>query len=201
MNQVDQKIRLLILDNRDSFSQNLRHLFLQFDNVSVTVRPTSEFTSDIITSYQSIILSPGPGLPDDHEKLLYAIEEAENIVPVLGVCLGLQAIVSYFGGQLGRLSKVQHGIQSKLVIQDSGGLWNGIDEALVGRYHSYVAVEKDWPDELRVTAVDSEGQIMALQHVKQPFYAVQFHPESYMTSCGNELANNYLNIIRNYFKR
>jgi len=188
--------RLLILDNRDSFSYNLRHLFLKIDDVEVIVVPTAESATIDFEDIDGLILSPGPGLPDDHPGLAWSIAQAENRMPILGVCLGLQAIGEYYGGQLHRLETVRHGKISQVHITEKTGLWVDCESPFtVGRYHSYVLNAQNLPASLNVTSQDNNDEIMGIRHASLPIYGVQFHPESYMTTNGIQIAQNFVDII------
>ena len=185
------------MDNRDSFSHNLKHLFLSIPGTSVSICSTDDFNKSDLEFIDALVLSPGPGLPDDHTNLKLAIDQTVGLKPIFGVCLGLQAIVEYFGGHLFRLAQVAHGIKSPLTILDHSGLWKGIGgQPLVGRYHSYMADIKSLPEQLIVTSCDIRGRPMSLRHRMHPVFAVQFHPESYMTNEGVAVANNFCNYIR-----
>ena len=169
---------------------------MQIPDLKVRICPTAEYDQSTLDAVDGLVLSPGPGLPDDHPQLAHAIEEAIKRIPIFGVCLGLQAIVEHFGGQLYRLSQVMHGIQSKITITDGDGLWKGISVAgSVGRYHSYMAEIKSLPDPFIISSLDKEGRIMSLRHKNLPVFGVQFHPESYMTGQGLLIAENFYRFL------
>ncbi len=187
------KKRILILDNRDSFSHNLRHLFLALSHIDVEVRSTDNYHIDQLEGVQGLVLSPGPGRPDDHPRLKFAIRDAIARIPILGVCLGLQAIVEYYGGTLTQLDEVRHGIKSKLKICDESKLFKNLpSELIVGRYHSFVANKNNLPRNFKVTAIDEYEEIMAVRHNYLPIFALQFHPESYLTNFGQIIAKNFI---------
>lgn len=188
--------RICILDNQDSFSHNLRLLFHRVKGVEVDVVPTEEYDAQLLDCIDGLVFSPGPGVPDDFPRMKMALRDAEARIPILGVCLGHQAIVEYYGGRLYSLRRVCHGMQSELHVDYSkDGLWKNINNATVGRYHSFVAYKRSLPRELRITAVDQQGRVMAIQHKTRPIFGVQFHPESYMTNCGVALVKNFIAVL------
>ena len=188
--------RILILDNNDSFTHNLRHLLRMEGQHEVDVLPTKAYTKKLALAYDAIALSLGPGLPDDHPNLKKAIIELAGKLPIWGVCLGHQAIAEAFGGKLFNLLHVLHGIKSEINIIDHRGLWQGIDHAEpVGRYHSWMVDEESFPQELIISARDAQNRIMSFYHRHYPIFGVQFHPESFMTKQGYLLAENFINIM------
>lgn len=188
--------RVCILDNQDSFSHNVRLLFSYCGDVDVVVIPTVEYEKTLFQTMDTIVFSPGPGIPDDFPQMKLALQEAPEDFPILGICLGHQAIVEYYGGSLYAMRQVRHGIQSKVtVIDKEDALWQGISNPIVGRYHSFLAHKKSFPKTLQITAVEERGRIMSFRHKDRPVFGVQFHPESYMTNCGARLIKNYLQLI------
>ena len=193
--------RLIIVDNRDSFTWNLFHLFKQTE-ADVQVAAASDLTMADMTGYDAIILSPGPGLPQEHLIMMDIIDRWVKQKPILGVCLGHQALALYYGGQLKNLDSVYHGIRTKVVVNDKQGLWSGIDQIPeVGRYHSWVVNHQPWPDKLIITSMDEDGEIMSMRHRSLPIYSVQFHPESYMCNCGSHIANRFVQITVEHVKK
>ena len=192
-------MNLLILDNQDSFSYNLFHLLKEAGASSVDVRPTAAYPDIKMVSYDGVVLSPGPGLPDEHEYLKEAIRNWMWHIPIWGICLGHQAIAEVCGRKLYQLSDVLHGIQSKIEITDRSRLWSGIDEVdVVGRYHSWM-VDHTYPlRDLIISSIDSQGRIMSFYHKDLPLFGVQFHPESYMTKQGLILAKNFIAEVRKW---
>ena len=191
-----KKQHILILDNFDSFTYNLLHYTEEFDGITCDVIRNNVIELNQLNSYDAIILSPGPGIPEEAGMLLPVIKHTYQTKKILGVCLGLQGIVVSLGGGLKQLDKVMHGVERNCTIVDSSDpLFNGIkSEFSAGRYHSWVADNKKLPEELIVSAVDDEGQIMSLYHRNYPVYAVQFHPESIMTPVGKQIIRNWLAI-------
>ena len=192
------KLHLLIIDNYDSFSYNLVEHLRAFDYVSYTLlkHDDPELFSDC---YDGIIISPGPGLPAESGFLLKAISFYIGRVPIFGVCLGLQAIVEHYGGSLKQLDTVFHGIKDELTHFDNSPLFDGIESSfMAGRYHSWVANRSDLPDKLECTVVDSEQTIMAVQNQQESCYAVQFHPESFMTEEGHIIFNNFIALVLDF---
>lgn len=192
-------MRILVFDNYDSFTYNLVHLVEKIMHIKVDVYRNDQIPLDKVKDYDKIILSPGPGIPVEAGLLLPLIKEYAPVKPILGVCLGHQAIGEAFGGKLVNLDTVYHGIASPIRIQktknkkQNGVLDNLPDEIEVGRYHSWIVSDEDFPAELEVTARDANGYIMALQHKKFDVQGVQFHPESVLTPDGEKILRNWLN--------
>lgn len=189
-------MKVLILDNHDSFTYNLVQMVEQIvGKESVTVAKNDEIERSEIQAFDKIILSPGPGIPREAGILLEVIEEYASQKPILGVCLGLQAIVEAFGGRLMNLREIYHGVSSPLqMLNKNSLLFKGIkNETPVGRYHSWAASKEDFPEDLEITGEDNHGIILSVQHKKWPVYAVQFHPESILTPEGKKMIANFLN--------
>lgn len=184
---------IVVIDNYDSFTYNLVH-YLEAMDAKVTVLRNDEFELDELENFDKIILSPGPGIPDEAGLLKDVIRKYAPTKSILGVCLGQQAIGEVFGGQLTNLEQVFHGVATKIkVIVNDEVLFEDLpNEFEVGRYHSWV-VQAPLPEDLEVTAVDEQGQIMALRHKKFDVRAVQFHPESVLTPNGKQILGNWLN--------
>jgi anthranilate synthase component 2 len=186
---------LLVLDNYDSFTYNLVHYLEELTGERVSVFRNDEITLEEAGTYDRFVFSPGPGLPEDAGILLPLIKRYAEEKPMLGVCLGHQALAMAFGGSLKQLSEVLHGLQRDCLITEAGPLYNGMEARFsAGRYHSWVVDKATLPDVLRITAVDELGEIMSLQHEQLPLYGVQFHPESIMTPGGKRLLKNWLAI-------
>lgn len=186
-------MRLLVVDNYDSFTWNLVHYLEEQIQQPVTVRRNDAFKPEEALNYDRVVLSPGPGLPSESGKLMEIIAVSAGKIPLLGVCLGLQAIVEHYGGSLKQLETVMHGLQRKCIITKNDLLFNNIAaEFLAGRYHSWVANPETLPAELEVMAIDEMNNIMAIRHKNHPVYAVQFHPESIMTPEGKTMLRNWL---------
>jgi anthranilate synthase component 2 len=186
--------RILIIDNYDSFVYNIVH-YLNLLGCETTVVRNDQFELGLISSFDRVVLSPGPGIPEEAGKLLEAIafiQRLEKPLPTLGVCLGHQAIAQSFGAQLINLDKVYHGLSSAITVETESPLYKGLEPQLtVGRYHSWVVSGlENLP--LDVTATDENGTIMSFEHQHLPFTGVQYHPESVLTPKGLELIKNWL---------
>jgi anthranilate synthase component II len=186
--------RILVFDNYDSFTYNLVHLVEKIIHTKVDVYRNDKIALEDVKTYDKIILSPGPGIPDEAGLLLALIKEYAATKSILGVCLGHQAIGQAFGGELINLSTVYHGVATPIKILNSKSqILKGLpDEIEVGRYHSWIVSDENFPDELEVTARDENNYIMALQHKKYDVQGVQFHPESVLTPCGEQIMRNWL---------
>lgn len=191
-------MKILVFDNYDSFTYNLVHLVEKIIHTKVDVYRNDKIALEKIKEYDKIILSPGPGIPEEAGLLLALIKEYAATKSILGVCLGHQAIGQAFGGELINLSTVYHGVATKIEVGSQNSevrsfLFDGLpDEIEVGRYHSWIVSDENFPDELEVTARDENNYIMALQHKKYDVQGVQFHPESVLTPCGEQIMRNWL---------
>jgi len=184
--------KILVIDNYDSFTYNLVH-YLEDLNCEVTVYRNDEFDIDEIAHFDKILLSPGPGIPDEAGLLKAVIVKYAPTKSILGVCLGQQAIGEVFGGTLSNLDKVYHGVATmvKTSVNDEL-LFEGLgNEFEVGRYHSWV-VDADLPEALEATSFDENGQVMSLRHRTFDVRGVQFHPESVLTPNGKKILENWL---------
>ena len=195
---MDYKYKILVFDNYDSFTYNLVHLVEKITHLKVDVHRNDQIPLEKVKDYDKIILSPGPGIPEEAGLLLPLIKEYAATKSILGVCLGHQAIGEAFGGTLTNLSTVFHGVATPIKV---GGmkykvrsrLFNDLpDEIEVGRYHSWVVNKEGFPEELEITAEDETGMIMALQHKTFDVQGVQFHPESVLTPVGEAILRNWL---------
>ena len=185
-------MKTVIIDNYDSFTYNLAHLVKEL-GAEVDVLRNDKFELEELEKYDKIILSPGPGIPEEAGLLLEVIRTYAGRKPILGVCLGEQAIGQAFGGKLTNLSEVFHGIQTNVKIKNKDYIFSGLPtEIPVGRYHSWVVDTDGFPEELVITAISSEGQIMALKHRKCDVHGIQFHPESVLTPDGKQIVGNWL---------
>lgn len=186
-------MRIVIIDNYDSFTYNLSHLIKEF-GAEVTVWRNDQFKLEDIEQFDKIVLSPGPGIPSEAGLLLDVIKCYAGKKPILGVCLGHQAIGEAFGARLENLSEVFHGVATDcLVTKEDSVIFNGLPaKIIVGRYHSWVVSKQDFPACLDVTAESQEGQVMALRHKQYPIYGIQFHPESVLTPDGKQMIRNFL---------
>lgn len=185
--------RILVFDNYDSFTYNLVHLVEKILGQKVDVHRNDRIPLEAIAAYDKIILSPGPGIPDEAGLLVQVIREYASSRSILGVCLGHQAIGEAFGGRLVNLSKVFHGVATPVHILKTGGVFEGMSGTLeAGRYHSWVVDEEGFPSVLEVTARDDNNYIMGLRHKSLDVQGVQFHPESVLTPKGEQLLKNWL---------
>lgn len=187
-------MKILVFDNYDSFTYNLVHLVKKIVKDQLDVYRNDEIPLEKVKEYDKIILSPGPGIPSEAGLLLPLIKEYAATKSILGVCLGHQAIGEAFGGSLINLSTVYHGVSTNCKLQTANSkLFKGLPEEIeVGRYHSWIVSEKNFPKELDVTAKDDNGYIMALQHKTYDIQGVQFHPESVLTPNGETILRNWL---------
>ena len=185
-------MKTVIIDNYDSFTYNLAHLVKEL-GAEVDVLRNDKFELEELEKYDKIILSPGPGIPEEAGLLLEVIRTYAGRKPILGVCLGEQAIGQAFGGKLTNLSEVFHGIHTNVKIKNKDYIFSGLPtEIPVGRYHSWVVDTEGFPEELVITAISSEGQIMALKHREYDVHGIQFHPESVLTPDGKQIVGNWL---------
>jgi len=186
-------VKILLLDNYDSFTYNLLHLLEQFD-VTVDVLRNDEVTLEQVSGYDKIVLSPGPGLPEEAGIMMELIHKFSSSKPILGICLGHQAIGQAFGAKLFNLEEVQHGVSNVTSVTDpSERLFEGIPASFkTGRYHSWMVDRDQLPDVLKITAVDERQNIMALRHRSLDVCGVQFHPEYILTEYGKPLIRNWI---------
>ena len=185
-------MKITIIDNYDSFTYNLAHLVKSL-GAEVTVYRNDKFQLPQLESADKIILSPGPGIPEEAGLLMDVIRTYAGKKPILGVCLGHQAIGEVMGARLANLSEVYHGVQTPIDIIKPDYIFEGLpSEIAVGRYHSWVVSGDNLPDCLEVTAVSKEGQIMALRHKSLDVRGIQFHPESVLTPQGRAIIENWL---------
>jgi anthranilate synthase component II len=187
-------MKIMVLDNYDSFTYNLVHILKELTGDPVDVYRNDEISLEDVSGYDKIVISPGPGIPDEAgitKKLIGHFAPSKSI---LGVCLGCQAIAETFGGSLINLDRVFHGVKTDISVTDNDeNLFRNVPSGFAaGRYHSWVVNEQDLPSCLKVTAKDNEGMIMALSHVEYDVKGVQFHPESVMTDYGKKILQNWL---------
>lgn len=191
---------ILLIDNYDSFSYNLYQLIGEIDSDIKVIR-NDEMTVEEIEKLEPkrIIISPGPGRPEDAGIIVEAAKTVCKKIPTLGVCLGHQAICKAFGAEITYAKKLMHGKQSIISADDTCGLFKGCPKGFpVARYHSLAADKDTMPEELRITATaQDDGEIMAVEHKEYPIYGVQFHPESIMTPLGKEILKNFIERGRN----
>ncbi len=188
-------MKILVFDNYDSFTYNLVHLVEKIIHEKVDVFRNDEITLEQVNDYDKIILSPGPGIPSEAGLLLPLIKKYAATKSILGVCLGHQAIGEAFGGTLTNLSKVYHGVATPInILHTQSQILHGLGNTIeVGRYHSWIIDNKNFPADLEITATDNNGYVMALQHKTFDVQGVQFHPESVLTPDGEKMLRNWLN--------
>ena len=186
-------MKIVVIDNYDSFTYNLVH-YLEDLGATVTVFRNDEFELKELEVFDKIVLSPGPGIPDEAGLLKEVIKMYAKTESILGICLGLQAIGEVFGGTLINLEKVYHGVASKITIIENDAIFTNLpNEIEVGRYHSWVISNDNFPQNLIITSVDENKQIMSVKHSVYDVRGVQFHPESILTPDGKKILENWLN--------
>jgi anthranilate synthase component 2 len=189
-----QFMKILVIDNYDSFTYNLVHYLEKVTDATVEVYRNDKISLEEIDRFDKILLSPGPGIPSEAGILLDVIKKYAPTKSILGVCLGQQAIAEAFGGSISNLKDVFHGVATPVNILVKDTLFNGIPERLnVGRYHSWAVNKVDLPKELEITVVDESGSIMGLRHKTYDLRGVQFHPESVLTEHGLQMIENWVN--------
>ena len=192
-------MNILLIDNRDSFVYNVKALIEQCNVADrVDVVPNDKIDFGRLGYYSGIVLSPGPGIPNEAADMPKLIDICENSHSILGICLGHQAIAEHFGAKLHNLPHPLHGKQGKLkVVKPEDILLRGLSCCeTIGHYHSCVVAWEELPECIEVTATDNENNIMSFSHKSKPLYGLQFHPESFMTSCGKTIVQNWLLSLR-----
>ena len=185
-------MKIVIIDNYDSFTYNLSHLVKEL-GAEVTVLRNDRFDLPDLERFDKIILSPGPGIPSEAGLLTEVIRHYAGKIPILGVCLGHQAIGEVFGGQLTNLSEVWHGVATpcRIIVRDA--IYEGLPDCIeTGRYHSWIVDRQSLPDCLEVTSLSDEGYIMSLRHRTFDIRGIQYHPESVLTPEGHTIMKNWL---------
>jgi anthranilate synthase component 2 len=186
-------MKILVLDNYDSFTYNLVHYLEKVSDAEIEVHRNDKISLQEISKFDKILLSPGPGIPSEAGILLDVIKTYAASKSIFGVCLGQQAIAEAFGASLVNLSAVFHGVSTPVEIIADDFLFKNIPRKLnVGRYHSWCVNKINFPAELEITAIDEEGNIMAIKHKKYEVRGVQFHPESILTEYGLEMIKNWI---------
>lgn len=195
-------MRILIIDNYDSFTYNLVQYVQQLCPFPIDVFRNDKISLEEIECYDTIILSPGPGLPSESGITPDIISTYATRKSILGVCLGHQAIGEVFGGKLHNLETVFHGVDTEIeVVKQDEVLFSGLPHRMkVGRYHSWVVLQEQFPDVLEITAVDDQGTIMALRHKQYNVRGVQFHPESILTPLGKPILKNFIDHSVKYLE-
>ena len=185
-------MKIVIIDNYDSFTYNLSHLLKEL-GAEVDVVRNDKFELKDLEQYDKIVLSPGPGIPSEAGLLLEVIRTYAGRKPILGVCLGHQAIGEVFGASLENLKEVYHGVQTEGTQMGNDYIFEGLPErVMMGRYHSWVVAKDSVPECLEVTAMSDDGEIMAMRHRQYDIHGIQFHPESVLTPEGKTIVGNFL---------
>lgn len=186
--------KILVLDNYDSFTYNLVHYLKELSGLEIDVFRNDEITLEEVEMYSKILLSPGPGIPEEAGILKDLIRQYGPTKSIMGVCLGCQAIAEVYGGQLTNLDTVYHGVATKIKVLDKQEeLFSGMEKSfMAGRYHSWIVSREGFPGILQITALDETDVIMALRHKKFNVRGVQFHPESILTPNGKTIIRNWL---------
>ncbi len=187
-------MKILVIDNYDSFTYNLVHYLEKVTDATVEVYRNDKISLEEIDRFDKILLSPGPGIPSEAGILLDVIKKYAPTKSILGVCLGQQAIAEAFGGSISNLKEVFHGVATPVNIIAKDPLFKDIPERLnVGRYHSWAVNKEDLPKDLEITVVDESGSIMGIRHKTYDLRGVQFHPESVLTEHGLQMIENWVN--------
>ncbi|AOW21728.1 anthranilate synthase component II [Urechidicola croceus] len=187
-------MKILILDNYDSFTYNLVHMVEKITGTYPDVYRNDEISLEEVGKYDIIMLSPGPGIPDEAGILKDVIKMYAPTKPIFGVCLGLQAITEVFGGTIINLEEVFHGVATEMEVTNKEAVIfkNVPEKFMAARYHSWAATDEGFPEEIAVTARDEDGLIQAIEHKKYNVSAVQFHPESILTDVGEQIVRNFI---------
>lgn len=188
-------MKVLLLDNYDSFTYNLVHMIKEVLTSSDCLEVVQNDHIDLgqVDDYDRIVLSPGPGVPEEAGLLMPVIGRWADRKPILGVCLGHQALGSFYGAGLRNPSRVFHGVKSRVKLLKKNYLFTGLDDEIeAGRYHSWFVDQADFPESLEITAVSEDGLIMGLSHKTHDVHGVQFHPESILTPTGKTILSNFL---------
>lgn len=184
---------ILLLDNFDSFTYNLYHLLYSVSGIKPVVIRNDLSDPKVVLEYSTIVLSPGPGLPEESGKLMEVIHQSWGKTKILGVCLGHQALAIHSGGKLKQLSQVYHGISRKGLISGDSSLFQGIDKQFdAGSYHSWTVDKNTLDHQWKIIAEDQFGEILAMEHQSLPIIGIQFHPESVLTPHGSKIIENWL---------
>lgn len=192
MREGKGRVQVVIIDNYDSFTYNLSHLIKEL-GAEVTVYRNDKFQMEQLEAFDKIVLSPGPGIPSEAGLLLDVIKAYAGKKPILGVCLGHQAIGESFGGKLTNLSQVYHGVATPSTVTIKDYIFEGLPEKIeIGRYHSWVVDTDGFPECLEVTSVSEEGYVMSLRHKEYDIRGIQYHPESVLTPDGKTILKNWL---------
>lgn len=194
MSKITFKLKVLLVDNYDSFTFNIVHYIEGvIPNVEVSVFYNDQIPFDRLDDFDKIVLSPGPGIPKDAGDLMKLIALTAENKPILGICLGFQALVEFYGGQIFNQKEVKHGVKEMCYFNTDSLLFNNTANKFnVGLYHSWAAEKTSFPKKLKITATSKNDVIMGFEHVNQAVYGIQFHPESILTENGHQIFKNYL---------
>jgi anthranilate synthase/aminodeoxychorismate synthase-like glutamine amidotransferase len=188
-------LKIVLIDHKDSFTFNIVEVLRQFNNHKLSVIDYSSISLKMVEEFDKIILSPGPGLPNDYKTTFEIIKKFYKTKPILGICLGHQAIGSYFGAELQNMKHVKHGVNQQIEINSKSKLFKSIPKKItVGLYHSWVVSRKHFPKELQITSVSNDNKIMSMEHENYPLYGIQFHPESFLTEYGATILTNFIEL-------
>ncbi len=182
---------ILLVDNNDSFTYNIVDMLRRISTKKVDVVSSSTLDIDSVSMYECVIISPGASLPKDYPMLATLLERYIGVIPILGICLGYQAICQFLGAELFNYSSPKHGVETPIKCDRESILFYGVESMIVGRYHSWFV--RNLPKELKITATDSNGDIMAIENRELKIFGIQFHPESYITKKGDSVLINFLN--------
>lgn len=187
-------MKILVLDNYDSFTYNIVYYLKELTGQDVDVRRNDKISLSEIDKYDKIVLSPGPGIPEEAGILKDLIKNYAQTKSIFGVCLGMQAIAEVFGGELENINKVYHGVSTKIIQQETDNvIFKDLPQTFeAGRYHSWIVSQNNLPESLKISSIDDEGKIMSLFHEKHDVRGVQFHPESVLTPHGKKMIENWL---------
>lgn len=187
------KKKVILIDNHDSFTGNLYQIFDEYPKCTINVVSISQVNIPEIDAYDNIVISPGPDVPKSYPKIFDILEKYSSNKSILGVCLGHQCMIEFFGGKIKNLQQVYHGKQELIEVSTDEKLFHGLNSKIkVGLYHSWAADDSCLPSTLETTAISSQNIIMAVSHKTWDCKGIQFHPESYMTEKGKEIINNWL---------
>ncbi|NCC46946.1 MAG: aminodeoxychorismate/anthranilate synthase component II [Bacteroidia bacterium] len=195
--------KILLIDNQDSFIYNVYHLFKEVTEIPIDIYQNNNIPFGSLDQYSRIIISPGPGIPQEAGELMRLLEVSRHSHSILGICLGLQAIALHFGAKLVNLQQPLHGHSSTLIVKENDPLLSSIvkksiqaEPPVVGLYHSWAVDPQTMPDMLQTGSVNEEGIIMTLYHKELPIYGMQFHPESVITGIGKEIARKWIDFTK-----
>lgn len=181
---------ILLIDNNDSFTYNVRELLRRVTTQQVTVVKSGELIIEQVQGYDTVIFSPGPGLPGDFPILSAVLDRYDSHKRILGICLGHQAICQHYGGVLVNLPQSMHGVESTIECDPNSVVLKGMTSTTVGRYHSWATT--DIPRTLKITGIAPDGTVMAVEHITKQVFGLQFHPESFITLHGEQILKNFI---------